>query len=376
MQRKVALAVLTIFLTGICHGMALAQNAGQGQNEKSLKKLEQREIYRKTVETKSKTGHQKQLQVKKIPAEFKDVQSDWSREEVLEARVKGFVDGYEDLTFRPNVPVTQMEMLALLLKVQGMEDQVKNCQLSAEQTELLKKIPDWGKNYVAVALQQGLLTTEEVSKFNPQEGAKRYEVCRYMARVLEENGIDIPEETQPVFTDENEIPDGEVQPVRLMWTYRIAMGYPGGKFNPMSVVKRSEMAALLNRLDDNCLQRFKDSTIKGSVKDIEPLTNGGFIITVLNPQGEEVQVTTNQETKMLYEGHLISTVINITDALKIKVLVNEDGEAILVRFMDADSEPATEPAAVSGEGEAAVEAANADAASTQAETSDSSEGEM
>ncbi len=88
MQRKVALAVLTIFLTGICHGMALAQNAGQGQNEKSLKKLEQREIYRKTVETKSKTGHQKQLQVKKIPAEFKDVQSDWSREEVLEARVK------------------------------------------------------------------------------------------------------------------------------------------------------------------------------------------------------------------------------------------------------------------------------------------------
>ena len=97
----------------------------------------------------------------------------------------------QDLTVRHNKPVTRLEAIVMLLNARGLNEEVKNYQLSEEEKVLLEKIPDWGKNYIALALERGVLLKNNIKIFNPDQGAKRYEVCQYVARLFgEQSGSD------------------------------------------------------------------------------------------------------------------------------------------------------------------------------------------
>ncbi|PKM77469.1 MAG: hypothetical protein CVU90_06375 [Firmicutes bacterium HGW-Firmicutes-15] len=89
------------------------------------------------------------------------------------------------LTVHYNKPVTCLEAIVILLNAQGLNEEVKNYQLSEEQQVLLQKIPDWGRNHIALALERGVLLEKNMKIFNPHQGAKRYEVFQYMTRLLE-----------------------------------------------------------------------------------------------------------------------------------------------------------------------------------------------
>jgi len=94
-----------------------------------------------------------------------------------------FVSGDELSQFRPNQPLTKLEAIAMSLNAEGFQDDVDNYTLLDEEQTLLKKIPEWGKKYVAMALQEELILPYELQRFNPQQGINRYEVCTYLSRI-------------------------------------------------------------------------------------------------------------------------------------------------------------------------------------------------
>lgn len=369
MKKRVAIVVLALFMVSLFSTTAFAENdldkvnKGKGkiiQENKELIKAEKeltkeltkankelaKELTKANKEftkeltkaikkfSKAKKEIKHKVQVRNAVYEFNDVKYDWSREEVAAATVKGFVYGYEDFTFRPNAPVTNMETLVLILRAEGLEDEAQNYKLTAEQAALLKKIPDWGKNYVAVALENGILKQEELQTFNPQQGAKRYEVCMYMARVLEEGTVsDTVYNQDTIFIDEDQIPQVNRKDARLLWMNEIIKGYPDGSFNPMRVVKRNEICVMLNKLDENCLQASASLTVTGTIKEMKAI-EGGYAITVQNEKGETTVVNTNAQTKLFYEGTLISS-IDLSKATNVKILVGQNKEAVLVRITDA-----------------------------------------
>ncbi len=100
----------------------------------------------------------------------------------------------QDLTFSHNKPVTLLEAIVMLLNARGLKEAVKNYHLSEEQKVLLEKIPDWGKNYIALALERGVLLENNIEIFNPHQGAKRYEVCQYIARLFREQSCSADDE--------------------------------------------------------------------------------------------------------------------------------------------------------------------------------------
>ena len=330
MKKRIVVMVLTLFIVSLWGTMVFAKEAGNQANNGKGKVIQvKKEFSKAKKEVKSKS---QSVKIRKMVREFVDVQNDWAREEVMEATVKGFVYGYEDFSFKPNSPVTNMETIVLILRAQGLEDEVKNYNLSDEQTALLKKIPDWGKNYIAVALENGLLKPEELQKFNPQQGVKRYEVCMFMARTLEADSV-TDSVYEKAFTDELQIPAANRAEARLMWMNNVINGYPDGSFNPMRVVKRNEIAVMLNKLDDNCLQGSASSAIIGTIKDIKAI-EGGYAITVENEKGVNTVVNTTAETKLFYSGKLLTS-INLSSSQNVKILLDEDKEAVLVRITDA-----------------------------------------
>ncbi|MEN6327275.1 MAG: S-layer homology domain-containing protein [Syntrophomonas sp.] len=366
MKKRVAIVVLALFMLSLFSTMAFAENdldkvnKGKGkviQENKELTKANKeltkankelaKEITKANKEltkeltkaikkfTKAKKAIKAKIQVRNAVYEFNDVKYDWAREEVAAATVKGFVYGYEDFTFRPNAPVTNMETIVLILRAEGLEDEAQNYKLSGEQAALLKKIPDWGKNYVAVALENGILKQEELQTFNPQQGAKRYEICMYMARVLEDDATvsNTVYNQDKIFIDEDQIPQLNRKDARLLWMNEIIKGYPDGSFNPMRVVKRNEVCVMLNKLDENCLQASASSMVTGTIKEMTAIA-GGYAITVQNENGETTVVNTNAQTKLFYEGKLITS-IDLSKSTSVKILLGQNKEAVLVRITDA-----------------------------------------
>lgn len=329
MKKRMVIAVLTLFMLSLWGSMVLAKDEGNKQNNGKAKVIQAKKEFSKAKKELQAKKHS--LQIKKMQHEFVDVQKDWAREEVMEATVKGFVYGYEDFTFKPNAPVTNMETIVMILRAQGLAQAAENYSLSDEQKVLLKKIPDWGKNYVALALENGILNQDELQTFNPQQGAKRCEVCMYMARTLEA-GSTLENQEKKVFTDEEQIPKVNRKEARLMWMNGIIKGYPDGSFNPMQVVKRNEIAVMLNKLDENCLQGSASFTVSGTIKEITVI-EGGYAITVENENGESTVVNTNAQTKLFFKGTLVTS-IDLSNSSRVKILLNQDQEAVLVRIND------------------------------------------
>ncbi|MEF3304218.1 S-layer homology domain-containing protein [Paenibacillus sp. GYB003] len=89
-------------------------------------------------------------------SKFRDMDGHWSLESVGLAVEKGYVDGYEDNTFRPDKGVTRAEYLKMVV--------------TANKLPITQKADgsEWFKPYYAAALEKGLITETEfpVDKLN------------------------------------------------------------------------------------------------------------------------------------------------------------------------------------------------------------------
>jgi hypothetical protein len=381
MKRKITAIVLGIFFLTALPGAVLGEDAnpakarglqdksmnsanltdnGRTENDNNKNKLKipaNKEKQERVSDNRGAKGNQKTVngdsiksgqKLRNVEREFKDIENDWSREEVFEAAVKGFVNGYEDYTYQPNKPVTKLETVVALLNLSGSADEAENYELLDEEKDLLKKIPDWGKAYVAIALQEGIIDESELKTFNPQQGAKRYELCLYMERLLSnlENTVleddaqssdDENSDGEEEFSDEEQIPVNARVATRLMLSEGIINGYPNGSFSPMRVVKRNELAVMLNRMDNNCLHNFANSLIEGEVDSIAELEDG-YEITIVDENGESVVVNTNSETRIFDSGEVLENLQDICGTCEVKVLMDSEGEVILLRIYSAETD--------------------------------------
>ena len=111
---------------------------------------------------------------------FDDIyQYQWAIKAVEKMYAKGIVKGVGHKKFAPSKPVTHLEALALILRT--LEYEGKTASLPKEYKGV---IPSWGKEYIGLAYEKGLLTGEELKTFNPNKDAKRYEIAKYLIRAL------------------------------------------------------------------------------------------------------------------------------------------------------------------------------------------------
>jgi hypothetical protein len=146
-----------------------------------------------------------------------------------------------DLTVRPNQPIKRLQTLVLFMQNQGMQEEVDNYVVTDEQTKLLKKIPDWGKPYVALALDKALLTVDEIKTFNPNQATKGYELELYKSRMNAMEGVVVENADDPMITngDSAQVTEDEEQTSDQEESFFD---------NPMRAIKKFEIMSILNNL--------------------------------------------------------------------------------------------------------------------------------
>lgn len=121
-------------------------------------------------------------------AKFSDIKGT-SYEGVVERIYElGIVNGLSDTVFAPNKSVTRAEIAKMLVKVKGLDSYAESVSLASSFSD----VPDshWGKNYIQVAVDLGLLKGYEDGTFKPDKEVSYAETIAIVLRALGYVNID------------------------------------------------------------------------------------------------------------------------------------------------------------------------------------------
>lgn len=116
-----------------------------------------------------------------LPFTDRDKIGEWAKDAVARAVKAGIVKGYEDGSFRPDVPLIRAEMTAILVRALGWQTTPEAATSFADDADL----PGWAKRVAAAAAERGLVRGRAGNLFAPSDTATRAEAAVMLLRILE-----------------------------------------------------------------------------------------------------------------------------------------------------------------------------------------------
>lgn len=236
--------------------------------------------------------------------EFKDVseqQLKWAYQNIIRLAAKGVFSGYEDGSFKPQNNITRVEALVAAVRLLGLQAEAEkpenmNANLNFKDFDKLKKKYGWAVGYVAVALENDLFSETDVM-INPEKPATRLWASVLLVKALKldaeakaKMGTELP------FRDARDIPAGSVGYIAVALEKNLISGYEITKkeddrdhddddvsvtgsvygsnaqtykvFLPNKPVTRAELAALLDRVDEQLPEENNALAITGVVQSV------------------------------------------------------------------------------------------------------------
>ena len=310
MKNKKLARIITMVLVFslILSNAAMAKNDNNKGN-KGKSKVDWSELYKKHVDQYKTWEYE-------YTKKFQDVEKEhWANKDIERMSAKNYILGNGNGKFLPNKPTKNIEVLAMILRIMGWEDDAKELDEIPEIIESLD-IPEWSVNYLAYAYIKGIITEDELKSFEANGAAKRYVVAKYIVRALGLNDKALDNDDEDLdFDDEESIPEGNNGYIYLINKLGLMSGFKN-MFNPNGNLTRAEMAILFSRLDDK-VDCDKDEVEMGEFVEI---SNG--IITIKDDY--------ESERYLLNENVVVYDI----DGKEIKLTDLQVGDKLQLEFFD------------------------------------------
>ncbi|GMQ62572.1 S-layer homology domain-containing protein [Vallitalea maricola] len=310
MKNKKLARIITMVLVFslILSNAAMAKNDNNKGN-KGKSKVNWSELYKKHADEYKTWKYE-------YTKKFQDVEKEhWANKDIERMSAKNYILGNGNGKFLPNKPTKNIEVIAMILRIMGWEDDAKELDEIPELIENLD-IPEWSVNYLAYAYIKGIITEDELKSFEANGAAKRYVVAKYIVRALGLNDKALDNDDEDLdFDDEESIPEGNNGYIYLINKLGLMSGFKN-MFNPNGNLTRAEMAILFSRLDDK-VDCDKDEVEMGEFVEI---SNG--IITIKDDY--------ESERYLLNENVVVYDI----DGKEIKLTDLEVGDQLQLEFFD------------------------------------------
>lgn len=142
---------------------------------------------------------------------FTDINhNNWFYDDVCIAVQAGYINGYEDNTFRPNNPITREEASKIIISIKNQQDDVYDKLDTFPDKHL---VSNWAKPYVEGAIENNYLKGDTLKNLHPTNSITRAESVSLLSRV--EQNINPVINIQPeVINDNHEVnPNVDENPV-------------------------------------------------------------------------------------------------------------------------------------------------------------------
>jgi len=263
----------------------------------------------------------------------------WAHGRIRAMIMEGVINGYPDGFFRPNAPIKRIEALAMILRIaEDVEDETIADAIYGG--EGWPGIPGWAESYIAIALEEGIITEDELPNFRPMQAAKRYEVAMLLARALGYDDDDAQEAVNDEdfnfdFKDIKAVPEEALGYVYLMCDEGYFVGHPNGLFQPNKPVTRAEMATILSRvseledIDVEIAERYK---VKGVIVDLEDKE------LTLRVRGKERSFDVDPDEVIVFIDGEESDYGELLEGYVAVVIFNSDNEAMVIYARSVEGE--------------------------------------
>ncbi|CEP79956.1 IdeS/Mac family cysteine endopeptidase [Paraclostridium sordellii] len=113
---------------------------------------------------------------------FSDINTnDWYYNDICIASKAGYINGYEDKTFKPDKTITREEVSKILISIKNKQDNVYD---KLNKYPDKNKVSNWAKPYVEGAIEQGYLKGDDLGFLNPTNNITRAESITILSRVV------------------------------------------------------------------------------------------------------------------------------------------------------------------------------------------------
>ena len=242
---------------------------------------------------------------------FSDIsgsQYDWCAPQIEQMNQAGYINGYEDGTYRPDNEVTKLECIALFARAMGSND-ANNADLldiAHEQYDSALKGSSlaWGEDELAFMMYKGAFTAADLITYINGD-AKNLPMSRGEAAVIitkamlgeakatDEAGISLH------YTDARDIPSNLLQYVKFVTDEGIMNGIDDA-FCASNTVTRSQIAVMLSRVLDKCDYTFEKGKFVSADED------AATAICVIDGNEEEFDLA--DDAKFFMRGEAMSAV--------------------------------------------------------------------
>ncbi|QMV40831.1 S-layer homology domain-containing protein [Cohnella cholangitidis] len=280
-----ATLALTMLVGGATGAMASAKNK-HGNNDWKNSSWDDR----KDNDKDDKKNNKSKVEINLDFGDLNEKEWKWAYDHIIRLAAQGVFNGYEDGSFKPRNNITRIEALVAAVRLLGLKEEAEkpenmNANLNFKDFDQLKKKYGWAVGYVTVALENDLFSETEVS-IQADKPANRLwaSVLLVKAMKLDAEAKQKMDAVLP-FRDAKQIPAGSVGYIAVALEKNLITGYNDNTFQPNRPVTRAELAALLDRVDQQLPEDQNAQAITGS---IQAIANG--TLTVKKADNTTVQV--------------------------------------------------------------------------------------
>lgn len=171
---------------------------------------------------------------------FSDMDNHWAKTYATSLAKQGIINGYEDGTYRPDVPVTRAELAKIIVGAFDIKTTGVNTFDDVSDS-------DWFYSYVNSAAASGIVNGFD-GRFSPNNNVTRQDAALMLYRAISlTNNLGIG---YTFFADEVDIAAYAAQEVSALAEIGIITGNDKNEFMPTSNLTRAEAAALISRAAD------------------------------------------------------------------------------------------------------------------------------
>lgn len=172
----------------------------------------------------------------------------WASKYITKLALLNIVEGNEKGQYEPATPVSQEQVITMLVRMLGWEDEAKKLPAFASDLE----VASYAKPYLHMALQKGLISYTEESSTSGKGWGARHATREWVAKLVikaigksdEAAGLD---KQSTIFTDDPSISSWARGYINEAVALKIVNGLEDGSFKPANPVTRAEMATFLSR---------------------------------------------------------------------------------------------------------------------------------
>lgn len=313
------------------------------QVEKSSKGLKPKASQENNVEGKAgkNVDRAAKFKAKKEAKTFKDTKSHWAQVPIQRLQLLGVVSGFPDDGFHPEAPVTEEQVIAMVMGALDAQEEQPTDEVTAtdtneqtqtstdEQTEEeattgdaenqdeLSDVPDWAKGVVAKAKAKGIVN---LNRFHSGVQASRVQSMVWVAKAM---GLEPADTSTLPFKDGLLVSQEDIGYVMALYNEGIVKGGPGGLLNPNSSITRAQIAALIDRVLAE-QQQTKDANALQAVETVD-----GNQVLKIGTEENATEVVLAEDVVIFINGQQAEA-SDLVAGSPISVVTNEEGQAVLV----------------------------------------------